>query len=183
MTSVLFTERLRLAHFTDADRAPFAELNADPEVRRFFPGTMTRDESDAFVDRIVSDTRAHGLGLYAVHLRGGPFVGMCGLARVTFEPSVLPPSRGPHVELAWRFAKRAWGHGYATEAALACKRHGLDDLGLEELFAFTVQENERSRRVMERIGMEHEPQHDFDHPRLPEGHPLRRHVLYRCRRA
>jgi ribosomal-protein-alanine N-acetyltransferase len=182
MTIVLFTERLRLAPFTDAERAPFAELNADPEVRRYFPSVMTRDESDAFVDRIVVDTQAHGFGLYAVHLREGPFVGMCGLGRVTFDPSVLPPSRGPYVELAWRFSRGAWGHGYATEAATACKRHGLDVLGLDELFAFTVLENTRSRRVMERIGMVHEPEHDFDHPRLPEGHPLRRHVLYRCRR-
>lgn len=110
---------------------------------------------------------------------GGTFLGIAGLLRPSFEAHFTPC-----VEVGWRLAVDAWGRGYATEAAQACLDHGFEALSprLEEIFAFTVPGNARSRRVMERQGMQHDPAGDFDHPKLPAGHPLRRHVLYRIDR-
>jgi len=181
LIGALETERLVLRPFRASDRPAFAELNADPEVCRFLPGVLPRDESDALAERLERSFEAHGFGYFAVEVRGGaPFVGFCGLAPVGFGSGVLPTA-GPAVEVGWRLARGAWGNGYATEAARASLRLGFETLGLAEIVSFTVPENLRSRRVMERIGLVHEPAHDFDHPRLPEGHPLRRHVLYRMR--
>lgn len=167
------TERLRLRTWRREDRAPFAALNADPEVMRWFPAPLSRAESDAFADRIARGLQDRGWGLWAVERRSDQaFLGFTGLAPVTFAAPFAPA-----VEIGWRLARHAWGHGYATEAAQRVVEHALGPLELPGLVSFTAVGNVRSRRVMERIGMR--PDGEFEHPALPEGHPLRRHVLYR----
>lgn len=162
----------------EADRAPFAALNADPEVVRHLPGALARAESDAMIDRIEAAFATHGFGLWAVEVEGGaPFIGFVGLSVPSFHAPFTPC-----VEVGWRLAREAWGQGYATEAAAAALDHGFG-AGLDEILSFTVPENLRSRAVMVRLGMRRDPSDDFDHPRLPEGHPLRRHVLYRITRS
>jgi RimJ/RimL family protein N-acetyltransferase len=174
----LTTERLLLREWRDADREPFAALNADSRVMELMPGTLTRAESDALVDRIRSRWEQDGVGLWAVERRDdGAFVGFTGLARQTFEAPF-----NPAIEVGWRLAFDAWGHGYATEAARASLRFGFLDRALDEIVSFTTATNARSRAVMERIGMTRDPADDFDHPSLPVGSPIRRHVLYRLSR-
>jgi ribosomal-protein-alanine N-acetyltransferase len=171
----LETERLLLREWRDADRAPFAAMNADPRVMEHFPSRLTRPESDAFIRRMRERWAVEGFGLWAVERQAdGRFLGFTGLAAPTFKAHFTPC-----VEVGWRFAVEAWGHGYATEAARAALRFGFEDLDLAEIVSFTVPANTRSRAVMERLGMTRDPADDFDHPRLPEGHPLRHHVLYR----
>ncbi|MEO0606455.1 MAG: GNAT family N-acetyltransferase [Myxococcota bacterium] len=170
----LETARLRLRHWRDADREPFAALNADPVVMEHFPSPMTAEESDRMVDRIEAVLADQPYGLWAVEVREGPpFVGFVGLSAPSWEVAGLTPC----VEVGWRLARHAWGHGYATEAARRVITYGLDELGLDEIVSFTVARNIRSTRLMERLGLVHDPSRDFDHPRLP-GHPLERHVLY-----
>lgn len=140
-----------------------------------FPTTLTRATSDILVDLSIEGWAANGFGLWAVErLADGMFLGFTGLSRPSFEAHFTPA-----VEIGWRLARHAWGHGYATEAARASVAFGFETVGLDEIVSFTVPANVRSRAVMERIGMRHDPADDFDHPKLPEGHPLRRHVLYR----
>jgi RimJ/RimL family protein N-acetyltransferase len=175
----LTTDRLLLRGWRQSDRAPFAALNADPEVARYLgAGTRNRGASDALVDQFVEHWRAHQFGLWAIErTEDGAFLGFTGLARPTFEAHFTSA-----VEVGWRFAREAWGHGYATEAARAAVEFGYVVRGLDEIVSFTVPANLPSRRVMERLGMTHDARDDFDHPRLPEGDPLRRHVLYRLHR-
>jgi len=178
----LRTERLLLRRWRPADREPFAALNADPEVMEHFPARLTRAESDAFVDRIESGFAAHGFGLWALEVarpgeRAGEFIGFAGLSVPSFEAPFMPA-----VEIGWRLARPAWGHGYASEAARRALRAAFHDYGLPEVVSFTTVTNERSQAVMRRIGMTHDPADDFDHPRLPVGHRLQRHVLYRAAR-
>lgn len=171
----LRTERLLLRRFTDDDRDAFAALNADPEVTTYLPRPIERADSDALVDRIEAHWERHGFGLWALERRAdGALLGFTGLAVPGFEAHFTPA-----VEVGWRLARPAWGHGYATEAARAALRHAFDTLGLVEVVSFTVPANRRSRAVMTRLGMTHNPAEDFDHPALPVGDPLRRHVLYR----
>ncbi len=167
------TERLLLRRWTDADRAPFAALNADPEVMEHFPAPLDRADSDALADRIEAGFAERGWGLWAVEAPEG-FVGFTGLSVPAFEADFLPA-----VEVGWRLARTAWGRGYATEAATAALRCAFDEVGLEEVVSFTATTNTRSQRVMQRLGMA--PAGEFHHPALPEGHRLRRHVLYRLR--
>ena len=172
------TERLLLRPFQDADREPFAALNADPAVMEHFPQRLTRQESDAFVDRIGVRWAEDGVGLWAVERRAdGAFLGFTGLARHTFEAPFTPA-----IEVGWRLAVDAWGHGYATEAARASLRFGFEDRGLDEILSWTTVANVRSRAVMERLGMIRDPADDFDHPNVPVGSPIRPHVLYRLSR-
>jgi RimJ/RimL family protein N-acetyltransferase len=169
------TKRLLLRRWLPADRATFAQLNADPQVMEFLPQLLTRAESDDFADRIERHFEQHGFGFWAVEADGvAPFIGFVGLAVPRFEAAFTPC-----VEVGWRLAAQYWGHGYASEAAAAAMQFAFQHLGLDEIVSFTVPENWRSRRVMERIGMRHDPAEDFDHPSLPAGHRLRRHVLYR----
>jgi RimJ/RimL family protein N-acetyltransferase len=171
----LETERLILRGWRDEDRAPFAALNGDPEVMALMPSVLSREESDAMIDRLQDGVLARGWGMFAVERReDGAFLGMTGLAPVAFEAEFTPS-----LELAWRLARQAWGWGYASEAAQACVRYGFDVPGETRLHAFTATENVRSQAVMGRIGMSRVADGDFDHPRLPPGHRLRRHVLYR----
>lgn len=171
----LCTERLVLREWREQDLEPFAALNADPEVMRFMPKLLSRDECAARIQSIREHFRDHGFGLWAVEVRGvTPFIGFVGLSIPRFEAPFMPC-----VEIGWRLAREAWGHGFATEAARAAVEFGFNELGLQEILSYTVPENVRSRRVMERLGMQHDPAGDFDHPLLAEGHPLRKHVMYR----
>jgi RimJ/RimL family protein N-acetyltransferase len=164
-----------LRPFTDVDRAPFAELNAHPLVVESLGSSWSKVESDAVVDHIEGEMARDGWGLWAVEVAGGaPFVGMVGLHRVRAEMPCAPA-----VEVEWRLHPDHWGHGYAREAAAASVHHGFEKVELNEIVAFTTTLNTRSQAVMERIGMVRDPDRDFDHPRLPEGSPLRRHVFYR----
>ena len=175
----LRTERLLLRQWQPDDLEPFAALNADPETMRYFPAPIQREESDAFAERIRRQIESEGWGLWAVEAVGiAPFIGFVGLARPSFEAHFTPA-----VEVGWRLARDHWGRGYATEAARASLAYGFDELGLVEIVSFTSLLNEPSWRVMERLGMSHDSADDFEHPRLPEGHPLRLHVLYRLPRT
>lgn len=172
---VIETARLRLRTWQSTDREPFARLNADPSVMEFLDGVISRQESDAVVDRIKAHFRQHGFGPFAMELRETEeFIGCIGPQVVAFESPFTPC-----VEIAWRLAFDQWGQGFATEAVRAVLHYCRETLGLREVVAFTVPANIRSRRVMEKSGFTHDPSGDFDHPNLPEGHPLRRHVLYR----
>lgn len=175
----LETERLTLRDWTDADGGPFAALNADLRVMEFFPRALSRAESDAFMATIRWRIGRDGYGLYAVEEKAsGQFIGYVGLA-----PVELAVPFAPATEIGWRLAREAWGQGYASEAAAAVRDHAFGPLGLEALVSFTAEWNRPSRRVMERIGMIHDPSGDFIHPRLPAGHKLAAHVLYRLNRA
>ncbi len=169
--TVIETPRLVLRPWRDEDRGPFAALNADPAVMEHFPSTLTRAESDAFADRIAAHLDEHRWGLWAVELkRGAGFIGFTGLAAPRFEASFTPC-----VEVGWRLAAAHWGKGYASEAAAAVLDHGFTGVGLDEIVSFTWVGNGKSRRVMDKIGLEERL--EFDHPALP-GHRLERHVLY-----
>lgn len=175
--TILKTQRLILRPWCKADRQPFSEMNADPRVMEFMPGTLSSRESDLLVDRIEKHMRDHGFGLHAAEVHAEHlFIGFIGLAVPSFQARFTPC-----VEVGWRLAASHWGQGLATEGAHEVIRHAFEDLGLDAVVSFTVPANLRSRRVMEKLGMTHHPEDDFDHPRLPEGHPLRRHVLYRLR--
>lgn len=143
----------------------------------FLPSTLSRQESDALAARIEAHLAERGWGLWAVEVPTvAPFAGYVGLATPRFESHFTPC-----VEVGWRLAAQHWGRGYATEGARAAIAFGFDHLKLDEIVSFTVPANLRSRRVMERLGMTHEPADDFDHPAFAVEHPLRRHVLYRIR--
>lgn len=174
---VIETERLVLRPWADEDREPFATLNADPQVMRYFPSTLDRGESDALLDTARQRSREDGICFQPVLVKeSGAFIGFVGLNR---PRHALPFA--PCVEVGWRLSRDAWGHGYASEAARAWLRFGFETLGLEEIVSFTTVTNTPSRRVMERIGMERDEAGDFDHPALDPGHPLLRHVLYRLK--
>ncbi len=169
------TERLLLRGWQDSDRAPWAAMNADPRVREFFPETLDRAESDASLDRLHAHIATHGFGFWALEEKAsGEFIGFTGLIRTPFAAPFTPC-----VEIGWRLARPCWGEGYACEAARASLDDGFGRLGLAEIVSCAVTGNLRSRRVMERIGMRHDPGGDFLHPNMPPGHKLQHHVLYR----
>jgi RimJ/RimL family protein N-acetyltransferase len=170
----LRTERLVLRRWQEEDRAPFAALNADPEVMRYFPAPLTRAESDAMVDRIEARFAETGYGLWAVDAPGLGFIGFVGLVWQSF-----PAAFTPAVEVGWRLARSAWGRGYAPEAARAAMADGLARIAIDEVVSMTAAINAPSRRVMEKIGLTHDPADDFVHPNLPADHHLQPHVLYR----
>jgi len=178
MTDRLTTERLLLRRWRDSDRLPFQRMNADPRVMEFMPGPLTPEASDTLIDRIERHFESYGFGLFAAELlEGKTFLGYIGLSIPTFDAPFMPA-----VEIGWRLSAQYWGRGLATEGARAVARYAFEILSFSSLVSFTVPANLRSRRVMEKLGMIHDPQADFDHPRLPQGHPLRRHVLYRLNR-
>jgi RimJ/RimL family protein N-acetyltransferase len=174
----LTTARLILRRWRPSDREPFQALNADPRVMEFFPAALTREETDELIDRIGQHFESHGFGIYAAELiETGEFIGFIGLNTPRFDALFLPA-----VEIGWRLAHAHWGQGLATEGARAVVQHAFQALKLPSLVSFTTAANLRSRRVMENIGMAHDPASDFEHPDLPAGHPLRPHVLYRINR-
>jgi RimJ/RimL family protein N-acetyltransferase len=171
----ILTSRLRLRRWRPEDRAPFAALNADPRVMEHFPKCLDRTESDAMVERIEAHFATHGFGPWAVEVKDGePFIGFIGLAVPRFVAHFTPA-----VEIGWRLAFDAWGRGFATEGARPVLAFATDTLRLAEIVSYTAPANVRSIRVMERLGLQRDERDDFDHPLVPEGHPLRRHVLYR----
>lgn len=174
----LLTPRLKLRRWRASDRAEFAALNADAEVVQFLGAPLDSAGSDALVERFDGSFDTHGFGFWAVETKNAPFIGFVGLSVPTFDAHFTPC-----VEVGWRLSRNHWGNGYATEGATEALRFAFHELGLDEVVALTTVENERSRRVMKRLEMTHDPADDFEHPRLAPGHPLRRHVLYRARRV
>ena len=172
----LTTARLRLRPWRESDLAPFAAMNADPLVMEHFAAPLTREESDAYARRMMAAIEGRGWGNWALEEIGGePFVGFAGLSVPSFEAHFTPCT-----EIGWRLVRSAWGRGYATQAARAALAFGFGELGLAEIVSFTALANARSIAVMERLGMRRDG--EFDHPRLPAGHRLQRHVLYRISR-
>jgi ribosomal-protein-alanine N-acetyltransferase len=173
----LRTERLLLRQWQERDLEPFAELNTDAEVMRYFPAMLTREQSDALATAIRRAIEKQGWGLWAVEVIDGPsFIGFVGLNDPSFDAHFTPA-----VEVGWRLAREHWGQGYAAEAARAALDFGFDELALDQIVAMIGLDNSRSQRVAERLGMTRDPADDFDHPRVPAG-PLRRHALYRLDR-
>jgi RimJ/RimL family protein N-acetyltransferase len=173
----LRSPRLALRQWRDADLEPFSRLNADPEVMRHFPSPLSREESDALAERERRRIKLLGWGLWSVEVtESAQFIGFVGLAEPRFDAHFTPA-----IEVGWRLARDAWGRGYASEAARVAVAFGFDELRLDEIVSFTTVENDRSVRVMERIGMTHDPADDFNHPLLAPDDPLRPHVLYRLR--
>ena len=174
----LRTERMILRRWRAEDREPFARMNADPRVMEFLPARLSREESDALVNRIEKHFAKHEFGLWAAELvKEGMFLGYIGLSVPSFEAHFTPC-----VEIGWRLAAEYWGRGLATEGAREVVRNAFEELSLDSLVSMTVPANLASRRLMERLSMTRDPADDFDHPNLPKGHPLRRHVLYRLRK-
>jgi RimJ/RimL family protein N-acetyltransferase len=168
------TPRLILRTWRDADREPYAAMMADPEVGYWLGATLTADQANAQIDRFNEGSGERGPGFLAIERRGdGAFLGAACLREVPADH----PLAG-EVEVGWRLARSAWGAGYATEAARALIAEGFGTLGCAEIVSFTAVSNVRSRAVMERLGFLRQPQRDFDHPALADGHPLRRHVVY-----
>ncbi|MEJ7804150.1 MAG: GNAT family N-acetyltransferase [Candidatus Limnocylindria bacterium] len=170
--SEIRTARLLMRRWRDEDRAPFAAMNADAEVMQHFPAALTKQESDAFLDRIEAGFAEHGYGLWALEDETG-FIGFTGLAWATFDAPFTPA-----LEVGWRLARSAWGKGYASEAGTAALTFGFAKV--DSIVSFTALTNEPSRRVMERIGMYRVS--EFAHPTVERGHRLERHVLYRADR-
>lgn len=174
------TDRLILRPWRREDFAPFAALNGDPAVMEYFPATLSRSESDALAERVGERLDSDGFGWFAVEEKDGdPFVGMVGISVPSYADR-LPC--GPCTEVGWRLARSAWGRGIASEAANAALDLGFRTLDLSEVVSFTAVQNTRSQAVMRRIGMTRDQSCDFDHPLLPAGHRLSRHVLYRISR-
>jgi RimJ/RimL family protein N-acetyltransferase len=166
------TERLLMRRWRESDREPFARLNGDPETLVFFPSTLTRQESDALVDRIEARFAEHGYGLWALEVKQtGQFIGFTGLSPL---PANVPHGGG--MEIGWRLARDAWHQGYASEAARAARDAAFDGIGLGELWSMTAVLNTPSQAVMRRIGMTEATR--FEHPGVPEGSPVRPHVMY-----
>jgi RimJ/RimL family protein N-acetyltransferase len=165
--------RVILRQWNDADLEPFAAMNADPEVMEFFPNPSTMEQSLASLARLKRGIDERGWGLWAVEIEQ-EFAGFTGLADPNLEAHFTPC-----VEIGWRFHRRFWGRGYALEAAQVALRFAFETLRLQEVVSFTAQLNERSQRLMQRLGLTHSALDDFEHPMLPAGHPLRHHVLYR----
>lgn len=180
MASLVFqTPRLLLRAWQETDREPFAAMNADPLVLRYYPSTLRAQETDALLERNRVHFERHGFGLWAAAVKAtDEFAGYIGLAVPSFESHFTPC-----VEIGWRLAARFWNQGLATEGAGAVLPWALETLHLSEVVSFTTEGNLPSRRVMEKLGMIRNPADDFDHPGMPEGHPLCRHVLYRARRG
>jgi len=176
---MLTTSRLLLRRWQTSDLAPFATLNADVEVMRYFPYRLSRQASDAFVEHIEANFEQYGFGLWAVELQAtGAFIGFIGLKEANFRAHFTPK-----IEVGWRLSRHYWGHGYATEGAKRALEYGFETAGLDEIVSFTATGNQRSAAVMARLGMTHREEDDFDHPALPRGHMLQRHMLYRLSKA
>jgi RimJ/RimL family protein N-acetyltransferase len=174
---VIETARLVLRDWREEDIPAFAAMCADTEVMKYFPKLLGYDEASAMARRIRANLAREGWGLWAVEVKGGaPFIGFVGLSKPEFRPNEQD------VEVGWRLARDAWGHGYATEAARAAVAYGFAELALPEIVSFTVPANVPSQRVMERLGMRRDPNADFEHPNVPEGSPLRLHWVWRLAR-
>lgn len=169
------TDRIILRSWKNSDLDLFAKLNADPEVMSYFPSPLSKEESDKLALLISQEIENHAMGLWALEIPGvSEFAGFVGIRHIPYKTPFTPA-----VEIGWRLAQEFWGQGYATEGAIEALKYGFDKMSLPEIVAFTYEGNMPSRRVMEKIKMTYDPEDDFDHPNLPKGHPLRKHVLYR----
>ncbi len=176
---MLKTERLILRPWRESDLEAFAHINADPKVMEFFPNLLSRQQSDAYAEKIQRELAVRGYGFWAVEVPGiADFIGYVGLNYWNLDMPFAPC-----IDVGWRLGSEHWGSGYATEAAKVALRYGFEKLQFEEIVAMAAKENIRSHRVMERLGMECDPREDFEHPKLPQGHPLSLRVLYRLTRA
>jgi ribosomal-protein-alanine N-acetyltransferase len=172
------TERLILRQWKESDRDVFAELNQNPENLLFFPNTLTRKQSDDFINKTIQLIDNNGYGLFAVELKEtSEFIGFTGLATPSFEAHFTPCT-----EVGWRLHKNYWGKGYATEAAKSVLNFAFNKLYLGEVVSFTSLLNTPSINVMKRIGMTHDPSRDFEHPRIEKGHKLRPHTFYQIKK-
>lgn len=175
--TTLKTKRLILRPWREEDLEPFAQLNADPRVMEWLIGPLSQLESNELATRIQGKIEEQGWGFWAVEVPGvADFIGFIGIAQVLFSAPFTPA-----VEIGWRLAYNYWGFGYATEGAKAVLDFGFQVIKLNEIVSLTVVDNMRSRHVMEKLGMHRDPKDDFDHPKVPKGHLLERHVLYRLR--
>ena len=181
--ALLASPRLRLRPWQDADREPFAAMTADTEVMRHFPAVLTREQSDAWIDRMSRKISERGWGLWALDYlaEGAPAPQFAGFTGLNIPDPQFP--LGPCVEVGWRLARRFWGLGLASEAGGMALRAGFESLGLEEIVAMTTLRNTRSRAVMQRLGMQESPEDEFDHWAYPTGSPERRCCVYRLPRA
>ena len=167
------TPRLLLRHWCDEDIEPFAKMNADTEVMRYFPNTQTEEETLALIARIKAHFANHGYGPFAIERKdNGQFIGFTGLSQPNFKTEFTPC-----VEVGWRLSKQNWGQGFATEAAIASIQYGFTELGLKEIYSFTVPTNLPSINVMKKAGLKYIGQ--FEHPKVPDGHVFKTHVLYK----
>lgn len=172
---ILKTERLVLRTWQEKDLEPFAAMNQDPKVMECFPNCLTLPETHAMIERFTKHIAQHGFGLFACELtESKEFMGFVGLNIPTITAHFTPC-----VEVGWRLAARFWDKGFATEAAKAVLQLGFNEYQLKEIVAFTAEQNKRSRRVMEKLGMQHDEIDNFYHPNIPKDHPLSLHVLYR----
>lgn len=171
----LETERLILRRWQDADLEPFSAITANREVRRYYPSTLTQDETKSLIERIESHFEKEGFGLWALELKStGQLIGYTGLQKPNIEAHFMPC-----IEIGWQLCRKHWGKGYAPEAARKVLEDGFVRLALEEIVSFTAAVNQKSIRVMEKLGMQRNPADDYEHPMLPTEHPLKPHVLYR----
>jgi RimJ/RimL family protein N-acetyltransferase len=178
-TLQLETPRLLLRRWQEADRAPFALINADPIVMHYFASPLTRAETDEAIDRYLAAFDREGFSFFAaIECSTGTLVGTIGLQTMRDQVPNLPQ---PAVEIGWRLAQSAQGKGYATEGAHVIVDFAFHQLAINQVVAITAIPNQPSRRVMEKLGMTHRPELDFDHPRVHAGHPYQRHTLYSLR--
>lgn len=177
----LETPRLLLRQWKESDLEPFARMSADPVVMQHFMSAITYEQSVSFVERINTCFNTNGYGLFATEIKAsGEFIGFVGIWPANFE-SDFTRQFAPCLEIGWRLAKEYWGKGYAPEAAKRVLKFAFDDVGQKEMFSWTAKTNTNSIKVMEKIGMRRDPEQDFEHPVVPEGHHLRPHVLYRLK--
>lgn len=177
MKNQLETDRSLLRHWRAEDLSLFAIINSDPKVMEYFPATMTEEESNNLASKINNHFEEYGYGLWAVEEKSSKkFIGFTGLSNTTFDAHFTPS-----IEIGWRLELNSWSKGYATEAARKVLDYALNKLNLAEIVSFTANKNTPSRRVMEKIGLNHNPKDDFNHPNLPVGHHLSSHVLYRSK--
>ncbi|MBX9770450.1 MAG: GNAT family N-acetyltransferase [Candidatus Obscuribacterales bacterium] len=175
----LETERLFLRHWQESDVEPFCAITSDPEVRRYYPNVLSASETKTLVVRIKAHFEKENFGLWSVELKStGEFIGYTGLQKPTIEAHFMPC-----VEIGWTIAKKHWGNGYAPEAAAKALEDGFTRIGLDEIVSFTTVSNDKSIRVMEKLGMTRNPKDDYSHPLLPQGHPLKPHVLFRLSKS
>ena len=171
----LETDRLILRSWRESDLSPMVTINQDPKVCEYFPEIGNRDTTIALIDRIIRHDEECGFSLYAVEIKATQeMVGFLGLMTPSFEAHFTPA-----IEIGWRLSSQHWNQGIATEGAKAVLEYTFTNLNLDEVVSFTALNNQASRRVMEKIGMKHNPNDDFDHPKLGKNSPLKRHVLYR----
>jgi len=175
----LKSERLLLREWVSSDEEPFMALNRDPHVMELFPNLLTPEESAQFITRSKNLLAEKKFGLWAVETQDSKeFIGFIGLNEPTWDAHFTPC-----IEIGWRLAKKFWGRGFATEGARRVLEYAFDDLKLQEVVSFTSPLNQRSIKVMEKIGMKRNRTEDFDHPKVEKGHRLERHVLYRLKQA